>query len=589
MKNVNRVRVWAQFIDNRREKGSRGDLLGSNPHSNAEGRTLHHKIFEGYIFNILSNFENNYFFWTESSSELKISFILDKVEGTPPRHKFPRRGESPDFNLISISTRYSDSCFILVADIYTFKFYLFLDDLLEGISYANLDPHFILIHTYWPAAEFLPVFRRHTPYWVSSTFLFWHEPSRNLYRICVSCREPIPISLTSPVVNRHSLRIVPPMEKSFAFISHHEGPPPPRRKDMTSCSFRPYWGLETWFPTCVVYVLSTHLNYSLVPQYPRQRSIAWVSFGESAGNVFYEEKFLSKSMIKFKLLNHATLRSEFVLVLYTEKGGNLDFFKLLEPLDFWIWAGLGIGFLVTFFLICGISEIKGNIGNALFTVFSVLLDQSQHAPKDVGNLIFPNKTTLLITTWTLTLSIISTCYKGDLFSYFVTETPPKTPDTLEALSKWGIPITTNTRYPGYREQMESTLKNYVLADLAQGDDPYAKLYARLADKTILLTGKVNYIVLNITQNLPLNTDRGLIKMPQTFASLSDKRLSDRMKTLMSRSNRYFTQEKPNFGGATSVVSRIPWYMDNNEYTGIIKKGLAKLWESGIYENWRKKS
>ncbi|OXA49317.1 Fatty acid desaturase 2 [Folsomia candida] len=36
MKNVNRVRVWAQFIDNRREKGSREDLLGSNPHSNAE-------------------------------------------------------------------------------------------------------------------------------------------------------------------------------------------------------------------------------------------------------------------------------------------------------------------------------------------------------------------------------------------------------------------------------------------------------------------------------------------------------------------------------------------------------------------------
>ncbi|OXA47266.1 hypothetical protein Fcan01_17787 [Folsomia candida] len=301
----------------------------------------------------------------------------------------------------------------------------------------------------------------------------------------------------------------------------------------------------------------------------------WVSSGESAGKDFYESIFLSRKVVKFRMLNHATSSLEFVLVLYTGKGGNLDFLKLLEPLDFWIWTGLGIGFLVTVVLLCGISELKGNIGDTLFTVFSVLLDQSQHSPGEgKAGSWFPNKATLLVTTWTLTLSIISTCYKGDLFSYFVMETPPSTPDTIEDVVKGGIMVVTNTRYPDFRGRIQSTLKNYVLADLAQGDDKYAKFYARLADHVLLLKGRINLVVNNVTRNVPIDMDRGLVKMPQTFASLSDKRLSDRMKTLMSWSTEYSVQEKKHVG-RNPFVNRVHWYMDNNEYTGIFKKALAK--------------
>ncbi|OXA42464.1 hypothetical protein Fcan01_23007 [Folsomia candida] len=56
-----------------------------------------------------------------------------------------------------------------------------------------------------------------------------------------------------------------------------------------------------------------------------------------------------------------------------------------------------------------------------------------------------------------------------------------------------------------------------------------------------------------------------------------------MKLLMSRYTKYVIQEKKL--GQNPLVTRYPWYMDNSEYTRLIKKGLAKLWESGIYKNW----
>lgn len=177
-----------------------------------------------------------------------------------------------------------------------------------------------------------------------------------------------------------------------------------------------------------------------------------------------------------------------------------------------------VSFIATYFM----SEAKSSVGETLFTIFSVLLDQSQHDPAgEERSMWIPNKVTIIITSWALTLAIISNCYKGDVLSYFVMETVPKTPNTIEDLATSGILITPNTRHQSI-EQTCTTLKDYVLRDLAEGGGKYAKFYAHFQDDTRFLPGDAYDIVMNISQGKPVETDRGLIKMPQIFSSLSVK-------------------------------------------------------------------
>ena len=56
--------------------------------------------------------------------------------------------------------------------------------------------------------------------------------------------------------------------------------------------------------------------------------------------------------------------------------------------------------------------------------------------------------------------------------------------------------------------------------------------------------------------------------------------------IVSWNTEYSVQEKKQMG-RNPFVNRVHWYRDNNEYTGIVKICSSKLWESGIYENWRK--
>ncbi|OXA53824.1 hypothetical protein Fcan01_11639 [Folsomia candida] len=424
---------------------------------------IHHKIFGSCVFDILSNFDHHYF--KRDNLDVGTIFILDRLDLAA--HIFQRNQNAPEVNLVSLSPRYAKPCLIFLIDMYAVRFFPFLDIVLEGISYANLDPHFILLQTDWSPPNFLARFRLR-PYWVSSAILLWHQPTKNLFRICVSCREPILIDNLSKF-SRRSLRIVPKIEKSISWFIHVEGPRRPPRPEMTSCSQR-YWKLNTRFTTCVPFELSTYLNYSLEDT-ENHRPLGWVHPGELAGRNMYEYKFFHRRVVRMKLLNYATEYTEYHLVFYTGRGGSLDFLKLFEPLDTWIWVGLVLTFLATLGFVYAMSETRGSVGDALFTVFSVLLDQSQYDPEEAGaGKILRNKITILITAWTLTLSTILTCYKGDLLSYFVLETLPSTPDTIEDLVASDILITTNTRHYGYNSEIYSSLKDYVLSHLAQGND-----------------------------------------------------------------------------------------------------------------------
>lgn len=535
---------------------------------------MHHKIFNGCIFDISSNFEKNYF--NAQNSKSIITFVLYNIVET--RTRFHRSQETPEINLVAFSPKHKKPCLIFIVDGDAARFKLLWHFVLQGLSYANLDPQFIIIQTRLPASEFLASFRQRQ-FWVSSAILLWQEPTRKLFRLCVSCRDPIPQEDLSKF-SRRSLKIVPKIEKYLSWFFHLYGPRPPPRAEMLSCSAR-YWQLNTHFHTCVPYVLSSHFNYSLDPR--TYIPLGRVNPGELAGRDLYEAKFFKRRLVRTRLFNYATEYSEYVLVFYTGRGGSLNFMKLFEPLDTWIWTGLVLTFLVTLVFVYGLTTTRGSIGDALFTVFSVVLDQSQHDPGTEAGKLIPNMVTIMITSWTLTLSIISCCYKGDLLSYFVLETLPSVPDTIVDLVKSDILITTNIQYRGYDTKFRSSLK-LMLSHLSQGDDSHAKFYARFSQKTTLITGKPELVVMNISQNKAVATDRGMIKLPQTFATVNPKVDSDKMKVLVAQQTKYFIQEKKRVG-ENPLVTRSVWFVDNNEYAGMIKIGVARLCESGIYAHW----
>ncbi|OXA41410.1 hypothetical protein Fcan01_23727 [Folsomia candida] len=495
---------------------------------------MNHKVFDGCVINILSDYKKDYF---PSEFRTGISFVLDKLNGT--WHRFRDYRDESRINWLWMSAQKTAPCIIFLVDNYALQLYPHLIYVLYGLAHSNLDPHFILLYSRMPGSHLLPTLRS-VSYYVSSTILLWYQYHKTLFRICLSVRDPIPLRVvTMDQSSRDSLRMIPPMEKSFGYILHFYVRPP-QREELLSCSAR-YCGLDTSPRTCSAYVLSTHYNYSLTMKYEDQRPFAYVSFAETARKSFYETKFPARSVMKMYLLNHATHYMEFTLVLYTGRGRGLDFVKLLEPLDTWIWVGLGIGFLIMFVCILGLSEKREGIGGALFKVFSVMLDQSQHSPEG-GKLLLD---------------------KGDLLSYFVMETPPIPPDTIEALDRSGVMVTTNTWYKVYEEVL-STLKEDIMPDLADGEGPLADFYSRLNASTIVLTGEVGSVVANFSRNKPVATDRGLVKMPETFAALDGKQISVRMKFLVSRNTDYVIQEKKMVGRINSLLSRVLWYMDNVE-------------------------
>lgn len=277
---------------------------------------MNHKIFDGCIINILSDFRKNYF---PSEFETGTSFVLDKTNGT--WHRFRVTRDTSPINLIWMAARRTDPCIIFVVDLYALPWYPDLFYVLYGLADQDLDPHFILIHSRWPGYHLLPSMRVYS-YYVTSTILLWDEPRKALFRMCTSVGAPIPIlPATLAESSRGTIRILPPLEKSLAHILHLSVKPESLSEEILSCSAR-YSGLATFFPTCTAYVLSTHFNYSLVRQYKGQQFLAYVMFGEPARGMFYKNKFPARSIMKVQLLNHAIYTLEFRLVIYTKKRGG---------------------------------------------------------------------------------------------------------------------------------------------------------------------------------------------------------------------------------------------------------------------------
>ncbi|OXA48017.1 hypothetical protein Fcan01_17188 [Folsomia candida] len=102
----------------------------------------------------------------------------------------------------------------------------------------------------------------------------WHESRKTLVRMFPSVRHPIPIlPATLDQISRHSLRMLPPLDKDITYIAHSNiRPPNYLNKETLSCSAR-YWGLATFYPTCTAYSLSSHFNYSMTQQYKGQEGL----------------------------------------------------------------------------------------------------------------------------------------------------------------------------------------------------------------------------------------------------------------------------------------------------------------------------
>jgi hypothetical protein len=320
------------------------------------------------------------------------------------------------------------------------------------------------------------------------------------------------------------------------------------------------------------------------------RILGYVNFGAPAGRVFNQMTFLNASASKSIWFNYATSYNQYVLVVYTNKD-SFNVLKLFQPMDLWLWIGLAVSFVTTSLLIYGFSKILQSkvvdslsIVTSFFTVFSILLEQSQF--NDIGPRHPVRKTTFLflITSWIWASLLISTCYKGDLFSYLTTETFPETPSNFEEMVNSSIMMTTSTKHY-YRGQPYSTLKDYVLADLTYDGEGYHKFFAIFRHYTKLFKGEPFEVAKNLSRKLAVDTDWGLIKIPATFGTVSTSSDSNLLKMLISRYTDYFIQEKKL--GPNPYMSRMPWYGTKNWYTSLFVRKLGSLFESGIYSRWLK--
>ncbi|OXA59302.1 Glutamate receptor 1 [Folsomia candida] len=540
---------------------------------------LYSSLFEGCVLNILSNFENKYI---NNLHVVSASLLLISINSSTFITKFPLSG-SPKRK--KITTKIGCPCSVVFIDTFVLPGYSDLDILLDGITYNNLDPSFVILLTKSDVTKFQTLYNRHS-YCLTSKFLLLH-PVTGFYHLCRHC------SLQVPLISRTEItilkfyetqkRVESKLKQSASWIYHTFSHIVPKNPKYLSCSYY-YYGLDTSVFECVAYVLSSHLNYSLAPRYPGHRPLSQVVFGEPSGKSFNRARFLDPSVQKHVWFNYACSYNQYVLVMYSAKG-QFNFLKLFQPMDSWLWIGLVVSYPLVGVLIwavgcntCDIKYTTTSIFNSLFLTFAILMEQSLIFSKTLRN----NKTTMvLLSSWILSSFIISTCYKGDLFSHLTMETPPPTPNSFEAVANSSIMIATSTKH-FYMGQPYSTLKDYVLADLTYGES-YSQFYAKFRHYAKLLKGKIHTVVQNMSTNKPVDTDWGLIHMPQVFATASTKRDSDLMKVLVSRHTDYFIQEKKI--GPNPYLSRMPWYGIKNEYTEMLVTTLGQLYESGIYSRW----
>jgi hypothetical protein len=364
------------------------------------------------------------------------------------------------------------------------------------------------------------------------------------------------------------------------------------RKTVTDCSLLKD-GLDTNEYRCTVDVVMKKFNVSRIstknPSARSQSKLVGATYvGYEASFHLFNAIFANELVVirRTQWIHYACHSKEFQMVLYVNKDSNVNFLRLLQPFDLMIWAFIILSSLL-------IAIILWNFGQSpIFWTISVLLDQ----PDDAETTRLWRKNTMFafpLLAWFFVGFHLGNEYSGSLFSCLAALLPPK--DVPRSISELVLNSTvvyaTTTSHIVYYigTARHSTLKDVVLHDLISREGYSVEFYQKFRSRLNFLNGTSQELVYNISKNYRIRVDGkdDALQVPDTFALIDTLQSELLFSTFMRKHTNYYFIKNKN-PPANPYLSHIPWMGVKNFFLrDMFIPTLATLYESGIYEIWRK--
>lgn len=337
---------------------------------------------------------------------------------------------------------------------------------------------------------------------------------------------------------------------------------------------------------CAMLTLSDELNYTIYLSY---RDKTWIEHGPIMSSAQIRHSFLRKQYFGDfnSWLQYGCTYNPYQYVVFHQKE-NVNF-KILEKLfDYdatvlllsaavasWIFLWI----LVTSNKETSTMSMRGRV--AIFQLKVVTEQSDSYLIYFFKKNQFRNATYIALFSWLFWSILIGNEYKGYLYSWMTSYPSPIVPESIDELvMRSSMKYFTTTAHP-YENDMYSTLKDMVLFDfIVNGVN--VQMIETLRNNIVLIKGDESRVVYNITKNLPVITDEGMVLIPDKFAVISTEFDMNMLVGLM-RENTNLTIIK-----TKSMVyfrSMVPWYGTRNHFAQAFSEGLGILEQSGILWGW----
>ncbi|CAL8127164.1 unnamed protein product [Orchesella dallaii] len=349
-------------------------------------------------------------------------------------------------------------------------------------------------------------------------------------------------------------------------------------------------------PLCTIMTLSLSYNFTIFGEWGShgRHLIGDVETGPIMSSAAIHNIFLKRGEGSNKLgwIHYGCEYNPYKFMLFMSTEHAVNFRALLQPFDNLSTAMFILSIICTLLFLHAVVKTYNEDYNLFSGVgrqindfqYKCILEQSD--PKTLALFSESISGYLGVSFWLFSCYAIGNEYKGFMYSCMTTFPNPRVPESItDLVMHSSIPYYTTTKHV-FQGDLYSTLKDMVLADfLHNKKQTYGtKVIEKLRQKCALIKGSEATSIFNITKQLPVLSDAGMIIIPPKFALISSEGDVKLFVTLIRKLSDLIiiTSNKVSY-----FESRVPWYGNRNTFLKIFTEGLSKLEQSGIYRRWSK--
>lgn len=349
---------------------------------------------------------------------------------------------------------------------------------------------------------------------------------------------------------------------------------------------------------CTVILLSAHYNFTIVSpetqQFNEIHSI--ITF-----NIYVTKENLEMNdMYGDAVCIYGVEQIPYAFIILKDKEEmlrNQEKLKgILAPFPWWVWISIGLISFASSLLLDYKYKFEQSIKRSILTSLklwfkttSLLLEQANSEIPGNGGW----RKLKLWSVWALFSLVISHGYRGFLFSALATAITPSTPQTIGELVNSGMLVLTIDIFAsknGTEIISQPTLTHDIVPRIIENNTNIAArdvwLALQVSTQWLRYTWNISSFTVGISKQklLTIGKWNENLTAPNEFAIIDQMAKASRFQTLLEEAGTYWVSKQV-------VEPRLQiyetWLISNNYFQSIFTMYLARVYESGLHQRWKK--